>query len=449
MDNAQPVKPYTGGRIDGWARGMDNRRANFDLPADVLRGAINCDVLSSGKVRRRRGISQKIADTGAHSAFANEMYFIWATANALKLCTENFAARTLLTDVRLGTGPLSCFDVNGDIFFSNEQINGKVNVLGTYEPWGIVPPVSAPTCTTLDVVPATDAFAAAITPTLTGRNTKSLNRHYQVTCTFVLASGEESGAPLGTKVIGGDTGYISITNIPQSTDSRVVSTRIYVTDIDSDVFYAHVDVPAGITSTRIAGPYAKGKELKTQFIINPPAGQLVDYTRGRIYIAVGNLVYFTEPIQYGRVNSRFGFYIFPERVTLLKGTNNGLYVSSDITYYIEGDPRPMKEGGSIPAKLVPVLPYKAIEGAACNLADSQDVMWLSERGVIFGKDGGDAKNLTEDRIAMENSTRGCMSVVELNGVKSAVAIMTTAKDSAFIHSDFVEAEQDRIADLLL
>jgi hypothetical protein len=336
--------------------------------------------------------------------------------------------------------------VNGEIYLSNESINGKINVLGQYVPWGIVPPLVAPVCSSADSVPR-ETYAPAILPTLKGRNTQKLNRHYQVTCTFVLASGEESGAPLAVKVIGADTGYISVGSIPQSSDSRVVATRIYVADIDSDVFYAHIDVPNGVTSTYLAGPYGKGKELKTQFMVNPPCGQLVDYARGRIYIAVGNIVYFTEPIQYGLVNARFGFYMFPEHVTLLKGTNTGLYVSSDITYYVDGDPKPLKDGGSIPTTLKPVLPYKAIEGAACNLVDSQDVMWLSERGVVLGKDGGDVKNLTEDRIAMESSARGCMSIVEMNGMKNVLTIMRTAKDSPFIAKDYIEAEQDRIADL--
>ncbi len=444
MEDSQ-LKAYTGGSMDGWARGVDNRRANFDLPVDTLRNAINCDILQSGKVRMRRGISQVIADANAHSVFGGDRFLMWATPTALKVCTEAFTPWTVLTDAKLAD-PISAYDVNGEIYFSNAKINGKITVDGLYEPWGIVPPSVPPTVTPLDV-PQANTFNAAMLPTV-GASTVPLNRKYQVTCVFVTASGEESGAPLGVQVTGGDMGYMKLTAIPQSSDSRVIATRIYVSDVDGSVFYSVLDVPTGVTTAYIQGPYGSGKQLKTQFLVNPPAGHLVDYTRGRIYIAVENRVYFTEPVGYNFVHPVFGYYEFPERVTLLKGTNDGLYVGSDITYFIDGDPRPMKTGGSSPVTQKPTLPYKAIEGAACNFVDSQDVMWLSERGVVLGKSGGDVKNLTEERIAMDSANRGCMGIVEVNGFKAAVAIMRDSKNSPFVADDYVEAEQDRVADLV-
>jgi hypothetical protein len=124
---------------------MDNRQSQYDLPATVLRDAANVDVMKSGKLRRRRGISQAVASAGAHSAFADSNYMYWATATTLNRAGVNLSSSVLHTDVGFGL-PVSYVSVNGDVFFSNENINGKVTASG-YEPWGVQAPTTAPTLT--------------------------------------------------------------------------------------------------------------------------------------------------------------------------------------------------------------------------------------------------------------------------------------------------------------
>lgn len=418
-DYKKPLKPYTGGRISGWPRGMDNRRSNVDLQVDTLRNGVNVDILPSGKVRRRRGIAQVIADSGAHSLFATKTRLLWATANALKSATANFAKATLLTDTRLSM-PLSFVELNGESYFTNELVNGKVNSLGAYEPWGVSAPASAPACASMDSATAKD-------------------RAHHVTCTFVMSTGEESGAPLAVTVMCGDSPIIRLTAIPQSSDSRVSYTRIYVSDVDGEVMYAHADVPAGVVAYDVNGPFGIGQQLKTQFMNKPPTGQLIEQFNGRLYIASGNLVYFTEPLRYGLVHTVNGYFMFPERVTLLKSVTDGMYVSSEATYFL---PNGMKD-----AKLEPMLPYRAIEGAACNLPDSHDVMWLSERGFVLGGSGGKTDNLTEDRIAIDTATRACMEVVEQNGVRRAIAVMPQSVESPFQSNEYTAVEISRLEDI--
>lgn len=420
------VAPYKGGSMKGWARGMDNRLSDLDIPADILRNAVNVDVLSSGRVRRRRGIVQRAASAGAHSLFSDDTRMLWGTATQLKSCNLNFAPTTLLTDVRLAS-PLSFVSMNNETYFTNEQINGKVNTVGAYERWGTTPPTTAPIATSLDVAP--------------------LDTYYQVTCTFVLASGEESGAPLGTRVLGGSDGTISLSSIPVSLDSRVTYVRLYVTDKDGDVFYKSVDILNGVTAYIVRGPFGTGKKLMTQFMQPMPPGQLIEYYNGRLYVAVGNMVVFTEALRYGVYHPQFNYYMFPERVTLLKAVDDGLYISSDITYFIKGEPKPNAKAGALPADLTPILPYKAIEGATCDLSYTHDVMWLSERGFVLGGGGGAVKNLTEDRIAMDIAQRGCMGMLEVNGLKSIVAIMRESTANPIASDDYVVVEAERVAEV--
>lgn len=425
-DNGQFVAPYKGGRMDGWGRGMDNRRANFDIPADVLRLVVNADMLASGRVRRRRGIAQKIASPGAHSVFGSTKRLFWATQTALKACDTNFTMSTIASSVKYAD-PLSFVELHGDVYYSNEQINGKVNSNGVHSAWGIVPPLTAPTVVCLD-----DLTSVAV------------KRHYQVTCTFVVKIAgievEESGAPIGTKIQGSDAGVLSLSNIPVSTDSRVTHTRIYVTDVDGTVFFSQVDLPTGMNVYMVSRPFAVGKKLSSQLLTNMPAGQLVEYYNGRMYVAVGNILYYSEPLRYGSQDAAHGFVMFPERITLLKAVNDGLYLSSDGTYFLSGTPEKDK------LSLIPIVPYKAVEGTACNVPNTHNVMWLADRGIMVGANGGKVKNVTEDRIAMDTATRGCMGIVETNGSRRAVVIMRESTPSPYVSSDFMDAEADRVKD---
>ena len=393
----------------GWPKGMDNRRANHDVPLDTLRDGLNVDVLTSGKVRLRSGITQAVADTGAHSVFSDGTRLVWATPTTLKTADGNFVKSTLLTDTRLAK-PLSYVALHGEIYFSNEDINGKINAAGEYEPWGIVGPTTAPVCSAVAGV-----------------------RRYQVTCTFVTASGEESGAPLGAEVLCSDIPSIQLTSIPQSSDSRVVATRIYVTNIDGTDFYAQLDIPTGITAWTLTGFFANGARLRTQFMAPPPPGQLLEYLNGVLYVASGSAIYHTDPLRYVLCAPE-GFFMEPKRVTLLKAVDDGVYVSSDQTYFLAAP-------GTKDVVRKPVLPYRAVEGAAVSMTDDGNVMWLSERGFVLGGNGGEVKNLTEGQLAMPSYERGCLGIVERDGHTAAVAVMQgEGTASPLVSEDYEEPE---------
>ena len=433
-DDGSFIRSYTGGRMNGWDAGMNNRHDNVDLRVNELRNAVNVDILKSGKVRMRRGIAQIIADAGAHSIFGAEKFMLWATTTALKKCTPNFAVSTLASSSAYAS-PLSFVEMfDKSVYFVNEFLNGHVTSLGALEPWGIVPPTVAPVATSLD------------------SGTK--DREYQVTVTFVLATGEESGAPTSRKVLCSTTPIIGLSSIPVSLDPRVAYVRIYVSDVDGTMMYKYADIVNGITSYNIYVTYTPtgsvftgfGQKLETQNMgVMPVGGQLVEYYNGRLYVAKGNIVYFTEPLRYGLHNPVHGYYMFPERVTLLKAVDAGLFVSSDMTYFIDGSPQPTTKGSTVDLK--PVLPYKAIEGAHCNMPKTKDVMWLSERGVILGKQDGSATNVTEKRIAMDVAARACMGVLESNGFKGVLTVMRSSTLSPETSDDYIESEVQRLTEV--
>jgi hypothetical protein len=424
------IDPNTGlVTYKGFPKGIDNRSSDFAVQDGFLRDCINADILNSGNVRRRRGMAQRIASSGSHSIFSDGKRMVWATANRLYVTDTGLAPTLLLTDPAFGLQPLSYVSVNGDIYFSNEYTNGKILASGAaFEPWGIIPPQWGPVCT--------------------GSTVSGQARQYQVTCTFVTASGEESGAPLGVTVLCGDTPRINCSFIPQSLDSRVVATRLYVTNIDDTIFSHAMDVPKGTTSAVINGWFANGAALKTQFNSNPPPGQLLEYHNGRIYIAQGNVLWWTEALRYGIYDNTANFIMFPERITMIKSLgeqgpreHHGMFVSSDQTYF-------MPFVGTEELKNWPKLPYRAVEGAAMRLPNSPDVLWFSDRGFVRGTAGGQAANLTEGQIAVDKYQYGTMGYTEINGHKSAVAVLQKSLIPSFASSDVAAADAIRQTEIV-
>lgn len=410
---------------------MDNRREEFDGVPDVARNVVNGDILTSGRVRMRFGPQQRIASAGAHSIASDGAKLYWATANALKTASPtNLIASTLLTDARLAK-PLSWTTLNGLSYFSNEDVNGVINASGLYEPWGIVPP-SAP-------------------PTVTGNGG---SRFVMVTCAFVTAPktgesyGEESGAPIGAVASVSDTPVIAVTSIPQSTDARVVATRLYVTALDGSEFYREVDVPAGQTSITLQGYFGTGQEIRTQFMANPPPGQLLEPHHGSIYIAAGNTLWHTQDLRYNLYDDTARFFMFPERITMIKAVPHGesrsqrpgMFISADRTYFIA-------EIGTAEPEVKPVLEYKAIEGAAMHVPKSDDVLWLSERGVVQGKPGGVVENLTESQIAMDKYTRAAMGLHERDGHRALVVVGQASSATPLLSTDWTADEVERVAEV--
>jgi hypothetical protein len=410
-------------KFQGWPRGMDNRRSDFDVNAAYLRSVINGDVLSSGRIRSRAGITQRVASAGAHSVANDGTALYWATANAIKRALpKNFAAATLLTDARLAS-PLSWVFLNGQGYFSNEAINGVINASGAYEPWGIVPPAAAP---------ALSAMPGA--------------RTVQVTCAFVTGTGEISGAPLASSVSCGDNPAITVTAIPQSTDSRVVATRLFVNT--GKEFFKEADVPAGLTTWTLLGPFGAGELLDTQFMSQPPPGQLLEQHNGAMYVAQGSTIFSSAALRYNLFDNTDRYYPFSQRVTMMKAVPHGpsraerpgMFVSADKTYFIEdiGDKEP---------DIRAVFEYKAIEGAAIHVPNSDDVMWLSERGICRGSSGGKVENLTEDQVAMDQYTRAAMGMLEREGHRAVLAIGQTASTLPLLNSDWTLGEIDRLSEL--
>jgi hypothetical protein len=193
----------------------------------------------------------------------------------------------------------------------------------------------------------------------------------------------------------------------------------------------------------LQGFFANGAQLKTLFMNMPPPGQLLDYLNGKIYIASGKVVWVTEPLRYGIVNPTTGYYMYAERVTLVKAVTDGFYTSSDKTYFVSEVIR-----GEINVRQRMLFPHKAIEGATCVMPNNADVIWFSELGFVRGTASGEATLITENQLAVDKYARGAMAYTHINGHKAITAMLQGGVPNQEISSDYVAGEVTRRAELI-
>lgn len=141
----------------------------------------------------------------------------------------------------------------------------------------------------------------------------------------------------------------------------------------------------------------------TKTFSSPPVGHLLEFFAGRIYIASGDTLWYTEPFAYSWVNLAESFIPFPGRLRMVKAVKDGLWVSdTEGTYFLGGTN--VKE-----MSLVKVANYPAIEGTDCkvfDIAEEQMVVWTSTEGICVGAVGGKFNNLTRQKLWYPDSNVG-------------------------------------------
>jgi hypothetical protein len=69
--------------------------------------------------------------------------------------------------------------------------------------------------------------------------------------------------------------------------------------------------------------------VKNKVFGQPPAGHLLTYLAGRMFVAVDNAVYYSEPFFHAAFDYARNFLLFPSRIRLLKAIPDGLIVGTE------------------------------------------------------------------------------------------------------------------------
>jgi len=167
-----------------------------------------------------------------------------------------------------------------------------------------------------------------------------------------------------------------------------------------------------------------GPETHRHFDGPIPGNYLAEFF-GRMIITVDNVLYYSEPYNFGLYNFAENFIQFHSKIIMIKPNETGLFLSTkNNTYFISG--RNPKEWQ---AKKVSY--YPAIERTVADeMISGSDIglevpglycLWTSQEGVILGTPNGEVVNLNKRKIIYpENAKSGFGCLIGTNyihGVK--------------------------------
>lgn len=382
-----------------FVKGVNNRLQDHELPDDRLRQGVNVRLSDAGLVKRRSGFSlYRAAVTKTHSLFSAGNYGLaFVDGSLLVLRDPSSGVESVLRSDMSPALPVAYVSPpNGRTYYSDGLVTGCL-VDGQDEPWGIAPP----------------SLALALTP-ITGALPPG---RYQVALTYIDGQGEESGAGLVAQIVTTAGQGFRISNIAAPTTPGVQRIAIYVSPANGELLYLAAEVTLGTTSFDYITASATGRVLKTMHVTPPPAGTVLAYCGGRLYIADGPIVWYTEPLQYGRCRRASSFLMFPSDVSIMAGVKDGLWVAADQTYWL---------AGTDPAAFSPsvALPFGAAKGSLAKLPDDPGERWAwrSDRGLVRATTGGQIEELQSGELALDAASFGATLYMEEDGSGQLVSV---------------------------
>lgn len=360
-----------------------------------LTAASNIDIDDDGKIRRRGGVSQVVAgDTTSLWSDGSVAYMV--QAGSLKRLTDALTTEVVAT----GVGSDVAFaSVNGNVYWSDGVTKG-VLYKSTNRSWGIVPPIQ----------PAVAAISYGGLPAGT----------YGVTVAYQHSSGRESGAPRASYITLADNQGITVSGLSASVDADIVGSTIYITRPNGKVFFGASTVDDAIASVDITDMWMDSLELRTQFKSAPPAGGIVFYFAGRMYVVKGGHIHYSDPMEFELFDLRHNFLSFSSAVAIAAPVGNGLFIGTDneIVYLAGRDPtqfvaQPITNYGAVPGTLV----YPRTDKTGARDISGRTAMWMSKQGVCVGLPSGEMVNVTSDRYSVAEASSGA-GLFKMRGIST-------------------------------
>lgn len=396
-------------KLGPWPKGMNNRVDEQELDDGFLRDALNVDITNAGYARRRRGYVALLAP--AHSVFAHDDKFLFVSGGDLYL---GLPPNHAIVRAGVGTEEMAYVELNGEIYFSNGVVTGKIDQNNTPRPWGIEIPNPVP-------VMAATAFGGMHAGT------------YQVALTYIDDRGEEGGGNHLGSILVPSGGGILISVLPTTLEPTVVSIRIYVSSVNDDLLFHLVTLPIGTPAYQVFLSGNLGREYDTDLMDPfPPCSQLAKYN-GRIYGVDGRFLWYTEPLRYGLTKLRENFIPYASDIGVVAPVEDGIYVCADRTWWLDG-----RGPGEFNTK--DVLPFGAVLGSAVEIGNSRNMAWFSKNGFMIGKAGGKVEQVSDAALAMPGYTKGATLFREQYGLRQLVTVLRGSGEKFFKSADTADAE---------
>ncbi len=360
--------------------GIDQLSDETALPRGAVRDALNVDFDSDGLARRRPG-AVPVESGSFHSLWRGTGIALCVKGD--RLCRVTAAGTVELASLP-SAGALSYAELGDRIVVSNTEWIGEILPDLTVRDLGVE-----------------DGPMGAITASATGGLPEGT---YGVALS--LLRGNEEGALSPFRFVNvASGGGIMLDAIPVPTDHLVTTVRAYRTTPGGDTFYRTADFPAGLTSY-VLGAGELGRIADTAHLRRMPPGAIVRAWRGRLLVARGRTLRFSEPMRYGLHSPRTGFVQEASAITMVAPVLGGIFVGTrtGVTFYrgtTPGDWTRVALGAEPP---VPGT-HQAIDTSLLNPkfetgSTNEAALWLGPQGFVVGLADGSLIQPQARRISL-------------------------------------------------
>jgi hypothetical protein len=380
--------------------GIDSANPERLSPKDLVE-ALNVDIDETGQLKRRRGFA--LARAGAaHSLWSSGQTCLFVAGSTLYRLKADYNAEALIGVT--ADAPVSYCEVAGRVYWSNGFEAGVVEA-DAARWWGIaIPPLPG---------------AAAIVGSMTAGT-------YLFTLTFSRADGQESGAPVAGRIDLEDGAGIRFTMVTPA-DPLLVRKTLYLSQPNGDVLYRAMEIDAGdVTADYLGDVVNLVTPLDRLLLERAPAGQVVAHHNGRMYVASGPVLHYSQPYGYELFDLREYIAIDGTDITIVAPVTDGVFVGTrERVVFLQGqgpDTFVVQEKAAH-AAIPGTLAYFDTDGASLELPGKRAAMFATAAGLAVVSDGGVFIDLTQRKYVMPAYQRGAGLYRSDGGQQRYVAIL--------------------------
>ena len=150
-----------------------------------------------------------------------------------------------------------------------------------------------------------------------------------------------------------------------------------------------------------------------EYLPAPPIGKFLDIFNGRMFVAVDNLIYFSDPFDYSKF--QYTPFLFESNVQLMIGVTGGMYVGTeDEVLFLGGnDPYTFTRSKVITGRVVVGSCVKVTASDIGLQAKTEVVVFsVSGDGIYIGSGDGAVQNLTKVGINFPDDLVGAAVVTD-------------------------------------
>lgn len=385
-----PLGPYT--------VGIDNVSDDTAVPQGGVRDAVNVNFDRSGGAAVRPRYERVAALADAHSLWTSPVLGSSYAVVGGSLCRVRYSSGWSATAIHTMQAnlPVSYDDLNGSVICGNAYELLEIDAEDNVRPLGVERP-GAP-----------GVAASASGGLSAGR--------YAVAVSF-LRSDEEGPVSAASFVDLGAGGGISVT-VPQPLDAGVSMVRLYRSEANGEDLRRAFDIPVGMTSYAV-GLSELGRLADTQYLDRLRGGQFVRAWRGRVLVARGRILQFSQPLRYGLSDPRHDFVQFPHRIDLMEPVEGGVFVGdrTGVRFLSGSSPKEwsIRRTGGLPPVYgsgSPVDGAKLVDDA--GVAGQRAAIWLASNGFVVGAPDGSIVAAQAKRIRLPASQAAGVGAVVIN-----------------------------------